>query len=69
MSGLLFHILADRIGLRRRGFRLLPDVEKIQYFASITTDIRQMTDLSLLRVRPQRDFDKTEMSLRPRRGL
>jgi len=33
------------------------------------TDIRQMTALWQLRLRPQQDFDKTEMSFRPRRGL
>jgi hypothetical protein len=28
-----------------------------------------MRDLSLLRLRPPRDFDKTELSLRPRRAV
>jgi hypothetical protein len=33
------------------------------------TDIHQMTALSLLRVRPSRDFDKNKMSLRLDSGL
>jgi hypothetical protein len=37
LNGLLFHFLADRIGLRRRAPAPLPDVEKARISASITT--------------------------------
>ena len=37
--------------------------------APVESDIHQMTALSLLRVRPSRDFDKNKMSLRLDSGL
>ncbi len=48
-------ILTTLLGTGRKGYN--------------SPDIRQMTALSRLRLRPWQDFDKTEMSLRPRRGL
>jgi hypothetical protein len=33
---------------------------------ALSTDIRQMTALPRLKLRPEQDFDKTEMSLRSR---
>jgi Secreted repeat of unknown function len=66
MSGLLFHILADRIGLRRRAPAPLPDVEKREFWprSQFRRPLAASMEISLGAQRSDRSFC-VRPSLRP----